>query len=50
MIAAMKVYVHAKSVILVGKAWEIRQKLREFQKQYKTLKEWVDAIHSQEIR
>jgi hypothetical protein len=47
---AMKVYVRAKSVVLVGKAWEIRQKLSEYSEKYTTIKEWADAINHSEIR
>lgn len=37
----MKIYVHEKGVTLVGKAWEIREKLKEYSKDYYLLKEWV---------
>jgi hypothetical protein len=40
----MKVLVHEKGVILVGKAWEIKQKLIEYQKQFETVKAWVHSI------
>jgi hypothetical protein len=39
----MKVYVHEKGVIMVGKAWEIRQKLIEYRKQFETVKAWIDS-------
>lgn len=38
----MKVYVHQKGVIMVGKAWEIKHKLLEYQKQYPFLKNWIN--------
>ncbi|WP_442594690.1 Z-ring formation inhibitor MciZ [Neobacillus sp. D3-1R] len=38
----MKVYVHEKGIIFVGKAWEIKQKLLEYQKQYTLLKDWLN--------
>lgn len=41
----MKVYVHEKGIIMAGKAWEIRQKLKEYQRQYTYLAEWVHAAH-----
>ena len=37
----MKIYVHEKGVTLVGKAWEIRAKLKEYSKDYYLLKDWV---------
>jgi len=39
----MKVYVHEKGVILVGKAWQIRAKLKEYRKEFALLKDWVDT-------
>lgn len=38
----MKVFVHEKGVILVGKAWEIRQKLFNYQRQFETVADWVN--------
>lgn len=40
----MKVYVHNKGVILVGKAWEIKQKLIEYQRHFEMVKDWVDVL------
>jgi hypothetical protein len=40
----MKVYVHEKGIILVGKGWEILQKLKEYKKEYSTVSEWVENI------
>jgi hypothetical protein len=37
----MKVYVHDKGIILVGKGWEVLQKLKEYNKSYVTVSEWV---------
>ncbi|MFB6465923.1 Z-ring formation inhibitor MciZ [Cytobacillus sp. Hz8] len=42
----MKVYVHDKGVILVGKAWEVKQKLRENLQYYTLLKDWTTSISS----
>jgi hypothetical protein len=39
----MKVYVHEKGVIMIGKAWEIKQKLLEYNKQFETVKQWIDV-------
>ncbi|MTH52265.1 Z-ring formation inhibitor MciZ [Bacillus mangrovi] len=38
----MKIYKLEKGIILTGKAWEIRMKLKEYGKKYKTVKEWID--------
>jgi hypothetical protein len=40
----MKVYVHDKGIILVGKGWEIVQKLNEYNKHYATVAEWVEDV------
>jgi len=40
----MKVYVHEKQIILVGKAWEIKQKLKEYGEQFQYVDEWMNAI------
>lgn len=44
----MKLYVHDKGVILVGKAWEIRQKLKEYNQHYHLLYDWVQNVQKQE--
>lgn len=41
----MKLYVHEKGIILVGKAWEIREKLKEYQQYYDELQEWIQSVH-----
>jgi hypothetical protein len=40
----MKVYILSNRILLVGKAWEIRRKLKEYNKNYKTVAEWLNAI------
>jgi hypothetical protein len=40
----MKVYVHDKGIILVGKGWEIIQKLKEYNKDYSTVVEWLEKV------
>lgn len=42
----MKIYVHEKGVTLVGKAWEIKEKLKTYQKSYSYVKEWIDETTS----
>lgn len=39
----MKVIVHPKGVIIKGKAWEVKTKLKEYSKQYEYVEEWVKA-------
>ncbi|MEH7504555.1 Z-ring formation inhibitor MciZ [Neobacillus drentensis] len=41
----MNVYVHDKGIILVGKAWEVLQKLKEYNKDYVTVTEWIDKVN-----
>ena len=40
----MKIYVHQNGVTLVGKAWEIKEKLKTYGKSYAYVKEWIDDI------
>jgi Mother cell inhibitor of FtsZ len=37
----MKIYVYDKGVILSGKAWEVRQKLKEYGKDYQLVSDWI---------
>jgi hypothetical protein len=41
----MKVYVHDKGIIIFGKAWEVLQKLKEYNKDYVTVTEWIDKVN-----
>ncbi|MBY0122512.1 Z-ring formation inhibitor MciZ [Bacillus sp. S/N-304-OC-R1] len=45
----MKIHVHERGVLLVGKAWEIRQKLKEYSKEYQLVKDWVEMKRSTPI-
>jgi hypothetical protein len=38
----LQVIVEKNRVILAGKAWEVRAKLKEYSKRYETVKEWTD--------
>jgi hypothetical protein len=38
----MKMYAHGNGIILVGKGWEVLQKLKELNKEYLTVSEWVE--------
>lgn len=40
----MKVYVHERGIILVGKGWEVVQKLKEYNKEYLTVAEWIEKV------
>lgn len=44
----MKIYVLEKGIVFSGKAWEIKQKLKESQLQYKYVNEWIADIHEQD--
>ncbi|MBN8190827.1 Z-ring formation inhibitor MciZ [Bacillus sp. NTK074B] len=39
----MKVIVEKDRIILVGKAWEIKEKLKQYNQHYATVKEWIEA-------
>ncbi|EEM04223.1 MULTISPECIES: Z-ring formation inhibitor MciZ [Bacillus] len=39
----MKVYILPNRITLVGKAWQIRHQLKQYGKEYKTVKEWITA-------
>jgi hypothetical protein len=41
----MKLYVHEKGVVMVGKAWEIKQKLMEYRRQFELVKDWVEDVN-----
>ncbi|MBM7584429.1 hypothetical protein JOC86_000966 [Bacillus pakistanensis] len=42
----MKIILHEKRIILVGKAWEIREKLKQYGQQYEHVAEWIHATKS----
>ena len=37
----MKVLLRKNSIVLVGKAWEVREKLKEYAKKYDKVQEWI---------
>ncbi|WP_175991138.1 Z-ring formation inhibitor MciZ [Bacillus sp. Marseille-Q1617] len=39
----MQVIVEKNRVVLAGKAWEVRAKLKEYSKKYGTVKEWTET-------
>lgn len=42
----MKIYVLEKGIIFSGKAWEIKQKLKE--SKYKYVGDWIADVHEQD--
>jgi hypothetical protein len=40
----MKVYVHDNGIILSGKSWEVLQKLKEYNKEFTLVSEWVAQV------
>ena len=40
----MNIYVHEKGIILTGKAWEIRQKLKEYTNHFHFVSDWVESL------
>jgi hypothetical protein len=40
----MKIYIHEQGITLVGKPWEILQKLKQYNKDYVLVSEWVQDI------
>ncbi|PMC39499.1 Z-ring formation inhibitor MciZ [Bacillus sp. UMB0899] len=46
----MKIYRLDKGIILVGKAWEIRTKLKEYSRMYETVNEWINDESKQAFR
>lgn len=40
----MKIYVHDKGIVLVGKGWEVLQKLKEYSKYYSFVSEWTKSL------
>lgn len=45
----MKIYVHEKGFTLTGKAWQIREKLKEYGKKYTRVSEWVEQVKEQSL-
>lgn len=42
----MQIHIETNKIILVGKAWEIREKLKEYSRTYHTVSQWIDAHSS----
>ncbi|MBD3109590.1 Z-ring formation inhibitor MciZ [Bacillus sp. AGMB 02131] len=47
----MKIYVGKNKLLFVGKSWEVRQKLKEYNARYKYVQQWINdcekPFHSQ---
>ncbi|RUQ26535.1 Z-ring formation inhibitor MciZ [Peribacillus cavernae] len=43
----MKIYVLDKGVVLAGKGWEIKQKLKEYQDRYVYVNDWIQDVQGQ---
>jgi len=39
----LKIYKQQNAIILTGKAWQVRHMLKNYQKDYKFVKDWIDA-------
>jgi hypothetical protein len=39
----MKIYVHKNGFVMAGKAWEIREKLKQYQKKFQLVEDWLKA-------
>lgn len=42
----MHILIEENKVLLVGKAWEIREKLKEYSRNYHSVQQWIDAQSS----
>jgi len=40
----MKVYVYENGFMMSGKAWEIKQKLKVYGKEYVLVKDWITTV------
>ncbi|WP_312476025.1 Z-ring formation inhibitor MciZ [Neobacillus sp.] len=40
----MKIVVHENGILLVGKGWEILQKLKEYNKDYISVYDWIQNV------
>ncbi|MFT4413262.1 Z-ring formation inhibitor MciZ [Fredinandcohnia humi] len=38
----MKIVIRPNSITMVGKAWEIRAKLKEYSRSFETIQQWID--------
>ncbi|PLR99822.1 Z-ring formation inhibitor MciZ [Bacillus sp. T33-2] len=47
----MKVYVHEKGIVLAGKAWEVKRKLKEYSRDHMLVQDWVTSVsNTQPVR
>lgn len=38
----MKIYVEKNKLLFVGKCWEVKQKLKEYNARYEYVQQWID--------
>lgn len=41
----MKIVVHSKGITMSGKAWEIREQLKLYRKQYYYVLDWIKLVN-----
>ncbi|MCM3760347.1 Z-ring formation inhibitor MciZ [Alkalihalobacillus oceani] len=46
----MNIYVHQHGVVLTGKAWEIKAKLKELRHSYPTVESWLQSVEGTSSR
>jgi hypothetical protein len=46
----LQIYVRPNSIVLVGKAWEIRSKLKEYAKKHGTVQEWIVHLKKDKVK
>ncbi|MCM3714845.1 Z-ring formation inhibitor MciZ [Halalkalibacter oceani] len=46
----MNIYLHQRGVVLTGKAWEIKAKLKELRHSYSTVESWLQSVEGTSSR
>ncbi|WP_082676325.1 Z-ring formation inhibitor MciZ [Shouchella shacheensis] len=46
----MRIYVHASSVVLTGKKWEVLAKLKEMAHTFDTVRDWQVAVYESPLK
>lgn len=41
----MKTYVTEKSITVTGRAWQVLAILKKYEKQHRTVKQWIDSVY-----
>lgn len=42
----MKVYVNQTSITVTGQAWQVLAILKQYKKQFRTVKQWIESAHT----